>query len=74
MSAAGFAMFIAGSVWTFRVYKPEYYDTSSDEYCHKTVYLFSFVMLVLSYALVGFALVIACCALGCAGCIACCKK
>ena len=68
LSAAGFGMFIAGSVWTFRIYEPEYYDTSSANYCHKTVYLFSFVNLVLGYAIIGLGLIIGLCFLGYVSC------
>ncbi|XP_038642786.1 transmembrane protein 272-like [Scyliorhinus canicula] len=34
--------FIAGNVWIYSIYKPEYIDQSSPDYCNKTLYLFAF--------------------------------
>lgn len=37
-----FGWFIAGNVWIYSAYKPEYVDQSSATYCHVILYLFAF--------------------------------
>ena len=37
-----FAWFIAGNVWIYKNYEPNYADPSSPDFCHKTLYLFAF--------------------------------
>lgn len=50
------AWFIFGSVVVFRAYKPSF-DEKSENYCHKTVYLFAFVILVIEYAFVCLSII-----------------
>ncbi|XP_070552887.1 transmembrane protein 272-like [Ptychodera flava] len=61
-----FAWFIAGNVWIYRTNEPTYDDVTSDDYCHKTLYLFSFWLLTTTYILLGcsccLSVVCACCA------------
>ncbi|XP_035230139.1 transmembrane protein 272-like, partial [Stegodyphus dumicola] len=47
------AWFITGCIWTYRVYEPEYEDTSSPLYCNKTLYLFAFWLVTTSFIVVG---------------------
>ncbi|CAL1590890.1 unnamed protein product [Knipowitschia caucasica] len=63
-----FCWFIAGNVWIYRIYEPNYVknDTVADStYCHKTVYLFAFWTTTLVYILLGGFLVGGCCVLFC---------
>ncbi|XP_070710920.1 transmembrane protein 272-like [Pempheris klunzingeri] len=62
-----FCWFIAGNVWIYSIYKPNYNKntTSSDPYCNKTLYLFSFWTTTLVYIALGLFLVIGCCVLFC---------
>ncbi|XP_070552903.1 transmembrane protein 272-like isoform X1 [Ptychodera flava] len=59
------AWFIAGNVWIYRTHEPNYNDVNADDYCHKTLYLFSFWLLNVTYILMGLS-----CCLGCCGCFA----
>ncbi|XP_070552895.1 transmembrane protein 272-like [Ptychodera flava] len=62
------AWFIAGNVWIYGTYEPDYSNTEADDYCHKTLYLFSFWLMNATYILLGLT-----CCLGCLACIcACC--
>lgn len=45
--------FIAGCVWIYRVYEPEYEDTDSAFYCNKTVYLFAFWLVTTAFIVTG---------------------
>ncbi|KAJ0055635.1 hypothetical protein NL108_006502 [Boleophthalmus pectinirostris] len=47
--------FIAGNVWIYRIYEPNYVknETMIDTYCHKTLYLFAFWSTTLVYIILG---------------------
>ncbi|XP_077356351.1 transmembrane protein 272 [Festucalex cinctus] len=47
--------FIAGNVWIYSIYKPNYYKniTNAEPYCDKNLYLFAFWTTTLVYILVG---------------------
>ncbi|KAG7497659.1 hypothetical protein JOB18_002808 [Solea senegalensis] len=59
--------FIAGNVWIYSIYQPNYNKTTTDvdPYCNKTLYLFAFWTTTLGYILLGLILVIGCCAMCC---------
>lgn len=66
-----FAWFIAGCVWVYKIYPPDYENENSDKYCHKTLYLFTFWMFNISFIILGICLLmICCCFVWCAVCIA----
>ena len=48
-----FAWFIAGNVWIYRNYEPNYADPRSPDFCHKTLYLFAFWVTNSRYILFG---------------------
>uniref|UniRef100_A0AAX7T3P7 Uncharacterized protein n=1 Tax=Astatotilapia calliptera TaxID=8154 RepID=A0AAX7T3P7_ASTCA len=57
-----FCWFIAGNVWIYSVYEPNYNKTvSRDVYCNKTLYLFAFWTTNMTYVLFGFLLFCTCC-------------
>ena len=64
------AWFIAGNVWVYKNYKPDFEDKASTEYCDKTLYLFSFGLITFVYAILCVMLLCMCCALTC--CFTCC--
>ncbi|XP_061565552.1 transmembrane protein 272-like [Cololabis saira] len=70
MSLLLFCWFIAGNVWIYSIYQPNYdkNTTSVDPYCDKTLYLFSFWTTTLVYILLGLSVPIAICACLCACC------
>ena len=55
-----FAWFIAGNVWIYSNYEPNYTDPSSPDFCNKTLYLFAFWVTNWYYILFGFMLGIMC--------------
>ncbi|CAH3021083.1 unnamed protein product, partial [Porites evermanni] len=55
-----FAWFIAGNVWIYSNYEPNYTDPSSPDFCNKTLYLFAFWVTNSYYILFGFVLGIMC--------------
>ena len=55
-----FAWFIAGNVWIYKNYEPNYTDPESPYFCHKTLYLFAFWAITSHYIFVGVVLVIGC--------------
>uniref|UniRef100_A0A7N6AVB0 Uncharacterized protein n=2 Tax=Anabas testudineus TaxID=64144 RepID=A0A7N6AVB0_ANATE len=59
--------FIAGSVWIYSIYEPNYNKntTNVDPYCNKTLYLFAFWITTLVYILLGLSLLCGCCGLFC---------
>uniref|UniRef100_A0A673AGS9 Si:dkey-19b23.12 n=2 Tax=Sphaeramia orbicularis TaxID=375764 RepID=A0A673AGS9_9TELE len=62
-----FCWFIAGNVWIYSIYQPNYNrnTTHLDSYCHRTLYLFAFWTTTLVYVLLGLFLVGGCCVLFC---------
>ncbi|XP_070552897.1 transmembrane protein 272-like [Ptychodera flava] len=58
------AWFIAGNVWIYETYEPNYSDATADNYCHETLYLFSFWLMNTTYIILGLSC--------CIGCLACC--
>ncbi|XP_070849732.1 transmembrane protein 272-like [Chaetodon trifascialis] len=62
-----FCWFIAGNVWIYSIYQPNYNKntTSMEPYCDKTLYLFAFWTTTLTYIFLVSALVISCCVLVC---------
>ena len=61
-----FMWFIAGNIWIYSAYQPNFTDRSSPDFCHKTLYLFAFWMTTSVYIV----LALSCC---CMGCLACCS-
>ncbi|CAF0770754.1 unnamed protein product [Rotaria sordida] len=51
MSLFLFAWFIVGNVWIFGAKKNVQYDSSMDNYCHRTLYEFAFAILIITYVL-----------------------
>ncbi len=47
LTLVSFGWFIAGCVWVFKVWKPDYDPTSGAEYCDEGLYLFAFVSLII---------------------------
>ncbi|XP_074479866.1 transmembrane protein 272-like [Sebastes fasciatus] len=62
-----FCWFIAGNVWIYSIYQPNYNKntTNTDPYCDRTLYLFAFWTTTLVYILLGLFLVGGCCVLVC---------
>ncbi|AWO97569.1 Hypothetical protein SMAX5B_001488 [Scophthalmus maximus] len=62
-----FCWFIAGNVWIYSIYEPNYNQTATDAgpYCNRTLYLFAFWITTLAYILLGLALFCGCCVLFC---------
>ncbi|CAH3021084.1 unnamed protein product [Porites evermanni] len=64
-----FAWFIAGNVWIYSIYEPNYTDPSSPDFCNKTLYLFAFWVTNSYYILFGVVLGIVKCCTCCTCCI-----
>ncbi|KAM3590888.1 uncharacterized protein V6R79_018351 [Siganus canaliculatus] len=62
LSLAHLGWFIAGNVWIYSIYEPNYNKdpASTDLYCNKTLYLFAFWITTLSYILLGVYLLCVC--------------
>ncbi|KAK6320617.1 hypothetical protein J4Q44_G00097240 [Coregonus suidteri] len=61
LALSGFCWIIAGNVWIFSVYQPNYDPTRSDgQYCNKTLYTFAFWNAVLETLVLG-AMLVNCC-------------
>uniref|UniRef100_A0A3P8UFG1 Si:dkey-19b23.12 n=1 Tax=Cynoglossus semilaevis TaxID=244447 RepID=A0A3P8UFG1_CYNSE len=62
-----FCWFIAGNVWIYSIYQPNYNKntTDVDPYCNKTVYLFAFWTTTLFYIILCLVLFIGCCVMCC---------
>ncbi|XP_035806250.2 transmembrane protein 272-like [Amphiprion ocellaris] len=62
-----FAWFIAGNVWIYSIYEPNYNknSTSVAPYCDKTLYLFAFWTTTVGYIIIGSFLFLCCCCLLC---------
>ncbi|KAL1274420.1 hypothetical protein QQF64_027234 [Cirrhinus molitorella] len=59
-----FCWFIAGNVWIYSIYQPNYYNIGPD-YCNKILYLFAFWTTTLVYILLGITFLGGCCMLIC---------
>ncbi|KAJ7996158.1 hypothetical protein DPEC_G00234160 [Dallia pectoralis] len=59
-----FCWFIAGNVWIYSIYPPNYNDAVLP-YCDKTLYLFAFWTTTLVYIFIGVILAGGCCVLLC---------
>ena len=55
-----FAWFIAGNVWIYRNYEPNYTDPTSPNFCNKTLYLFAFWVTNSYYITFGVVLIVMC--------------
>ncbi|CAM5129449.1 unnamed protein product [Natator depressus] len=60
-----FAWFIAGNVWVYSIYPPEYKDPKNPDFCSRPLYLFAFWVTTLVYVGLGVALLAALGILGC---------
>ncbi|XP_045553300.1 transmembrane protein 272 isoform X2 [Salmo salar] len=61
LALSGFCWIIAGNVWIFSIYQPNYDPTRSDgQYCNKTLYTFAFWNAVLENLALG-AMLANCC-------------
>ncbi|XP_041635830.1 transmembrane protein 272-like [Cheilinus undulatus] len=62
-----FCWFIAGNVWIYSIYQPNYKKNTTDisSYCNKTLYLFAFWTTTLVYILLGGFLIGGCFVLVC---------
>lgn len=63
-----FAWFIAGTVWVYQIYPPNYIPEGT-LYCNKTAYLFAFVITTLVWAISVLMFVCGCCC----GLLTCCS-
>ncbi|KAG7262399.1 hypothetical protein CRUP_024067 [Coryphaenoides rupestris] len=62
-----FCWFIAGNVWIYSIYEPNYdrNSTAVDPYCDRTLYLFAFWTTTLVYILLALFMFGGCCVLLC---------
>ncbi|CAN9509618.1 unnamed protein product [Ophioblennius macclurei] len=69
-SAFLFCWFIAGNVWIYSIYQPDFQRNAinPDQYCNKTLYLFAFWSTTAGYIILGVFLVCGCCSLVCMLC------
>jgi len=72
LNSFSFAWAIAGSVWIYRIYEPNYTDPTVAGYCDKTTYLFAFWVTTLGYIFMGLAICVCC--VSCIACCFCCGK
>lgn len=59
------AFFIAGNVWIYSIYYPNYINHDAVNYCHQVLYLYAFWVTTASYILLGMMIIISCCILIC---------
>ncbi|XP_078525734.1 uncharacterized protein LOC144798642 isoform X2 [Lissotriton helveticus] len=64
------AFFIAGNVWIYSIYAPNYTDPTAANYCRKELYLYAFWITNLFYIFLGLFIVIFCGMCICACCAA----
>jgi len=71
LSLAAFCWFIAGSVYVFRVFEPDYIHPRIPNYCDETTYKFAFYFLILTYGFIAFSigLCLLFCACACCGAV-----
>ncbi|XP_040925828.1 transmembrane protein 272-like [Betta splendens] len=62
-----FCWFIAGNVWIYSIYQPNYTknSTSPELYCNKTLYMFAFWTTTVGYILAGLSVVSCSCLVCC---------
>uniref|UniRef100_A0A8C8RWZ3 Uncharacterized protein n=1 Tax=Pelusios castaneus TaxID=367368 RepID=A0A8C8RWZ3_9SAUR len=60
-----FAWFIAGNVWVYSIYPPNYTTPTEQNFCPRLLYLFAFWITTLVYVALVTALLAALCILGC---------
>lgn len=65
-----FSWFIAGSVWIFSIFQPNYTNPKSGDYCHRVLYVYAFSVTLAAYILVGVLCILVCCSLLCQLCLA----
>ncbi|KAJ1084780.1 hypothetical protein NDU88_004926 [Pleurodeles waltl] len=63
------AFFVAGNVWVYSIYAPNYTDPAASNYCHKGLYLYAFWITTLVYIFLGLILAIGCCMVLCFCCM-----
>uniref|UniRef100_A0A131XSG5 Putative conserved plasma membrane protein n=1 Tax=Ixodes ricinus TaxID=34613 RepID=A0A131XSG5_IXORI len=56
-----FAWYVAGCVWVYRAYPPDYVDRSSLLYCDRTLYLFAFGLVTAGLLSLGLVAACLCC-------------
>ncbi|XP_064489766.1 transmembrane protein 272-like [Ornithodoros turicata] len=61
--------FIAGCVWVYGNYLPNFDDRTDPKYCDKTLYYFAFSTLTASFAVGGFFIICGCCLAICVACM-----
>ncbi|XP_060540689.1 transmembrane protein 272 isoform X2 [Pantherophis guttatus] len=63
LRGAGFlflcAWFIAGNVWVYSIYPPDYEDFGQPDFCHRTLFLFAFGVTTAIHAALALALLLA---------------
>ncbi|XP_040925827.1 transmembrane protein 272-like isoform X2 [Betta splendens] len=62
-----FCWFIAGNVWIYSIYQPDYVKNpaSPELYCNKTLYLFAFWVTTMGYIFAGLSFVLGLCFMLC---------
>lgn len=68
LNAFLFCWFIAGCVWIYKTYKPEYDNNESEKYCNKILYLFAFWLTNITWILMALSVVLCCAYVGCLFC------
>ncbi|EDO47125.1 predicted protein, partial [Nematostella vectensis] len=63
------AWFIAGNVWIYSNYQPNYDPSSGNAYCNQTLYLFAFWLTTATYIMLGTICFCLCCVGICAAAI-----
>jgi len=67
-----FSWFIAGNIWVYSKYKPNFVAPTHEplNYCNKTLYMFAFWVITASYLILGMICFCTCCLGLCASCTA----
>ncbi|KAI1301631.1 hypothetical protein HDE_02824 [Halotydeus destructor] len=56
-----FLWFISGCVFVYRIYLPEFEDSTSPKYCNRTVYFYAFWLITATFIIFGFFVGCLCC-------------
>ncbi|XP_077518964.1 transmembrane protein 272-like isoform X2 [Amblyomma americanum] len=56
-----FAWYVAGCVWVYRAYPPDYTNSESPEFCDRTLYLFAFGLVTAGLLSLGLLAACLCC-------------